>query len=210
MTLAPSIEVSLTGRELLSHPFYRRWEAGELRDGELADYASQYQHFERQLPCTLAAIVASSGPGAVRNAIRANLDDELGTPCPHVELLDTFLDAVGATSADATPATAALVSLYLTAPDRSVAFALGVVAAYEIQSAEIARSKAEGLRAFYGLTDQGTTFWDVHAALETGHAEWVLDAADSVSADELLAGVAASRDAWWAFLDDREAAATLA
>jgi pyrroloquinoline-quinone synthase len=209
MTLTPDIHATIAGRELLAHPFYRRWEEGQLRDGELAEYATQYEHFERQLPRTLAAIVISSGPGAVRNAIRANLDDELGTPCPHVELLGTFIDAVGATPAEPTDATASLVSLYSTAPDKSVAFALGVVAAYEVQSAEIARSKAEGLRANYGLTSEQTTFWDVHAELETGHAEWVLDAADSVPEDEFLEGVAASRDAWWAFLDDREAAVAL-
>ena len=33
-----------TGLRLLEHPFYRRWEAGELLPGELADYAGQYRH----------------------------------------------------------------------------------------------------------------------------------------------------------------------
>src|ERR1700722_11629215 len=33
---------ALAGRQLLAHPFYRRWEAGTLVDGELAAYAEQY------------------------------------------------------------------------------------------------------------------------------------------------------------------------
>jgi pyrroloquinoline-quinone synthase len=206
MTTSPDVRAALSGRELLSHPFYRRWEAGELVDGELATYGSQYAHFERQLPVTLARIVHDAHDDTVRALVQANLDDELGTPMAHVELLDSFLDAVGAVPADPTQATAALTELYATAPDQGTAFALGVLAAYEVQSAEIARSKAEGLRAFYGLSANDTAFWDVHATLEEDHATWVLDAAASVDLTEFLSGVAASRDAWWAFLDEREAA----
>ena len=86
-----------------------------------------------------------------------------------------------------------------------------MLAAYELQAAEIARSKADGLRAHYGLDAEGTAFWDVHAALEAEHAD--VDArrrlATSPAAD-VLDGVAASRDAWWSFLDEREAEASLA
>ena len=94
----------LRGRELLSHPFYRRWEEGALRSGELAAYGAQYAHVERQLPDTLAAIVAASPPGEARDAVAANLDDERHRPEPHVELLGSFLDAVGATPTTGTEA----------------------------------------------------------------------------------------------------------
>ena len=40
-----------------SHPFYRRWEAGELRGQELAEYAVHYRAFEAVLPAVLAAVV---------------------------------------------------------------------------------------------------------------------------------------------------------
>ena len=43
----------LRHRRLLAHPFYRRWEAGTLRPGELASYAGQYRHFEATLPVVL-------------------------------------------------------------------------------------------------------------------------------------------------------------
>ncbi len=207
MALIDTVERELAGRLLLTHPFYRRWEAGELRDGELAAYGAQYAHVERQLPATLAAIADGLEPGDVRSLVEANLDDELHRPCAHVDLLAGFLDAVGATDTPPTPATAALVELYRSAHTEGAAFALGVVSAYELQAAAVARSKAEGLRAHYGLDADGTRFWDVHAGLEDDHAAWTLAAAASLDADEVRRGVRASRDAWWSFLDEREALA---
>jgi pyrroloquinoline-quinone synthase len=209
MTLRTDLAHALEGRTLLSHPFYRRWEAGELRGGELAAYGAQYAHFERQLPATLAATVDACPAAEVRELLAANLDDELHRPIPHVELLDSFLDAVGAEASAPTAATAALVELYAGAPRSGPGFAVGVLAAYEVQAAEIARSKAEGLRAHYGLSASGTAFWDVHASLESEHADWTLHAAGALPAPEVLAGAVASRDAWWSFLDEREAEASL-
>jgi pyrroloquinoline-quinone synthase len=210
MTSRTSIEHALEGRRLLAHPFYRRWEAGELGDGELAAYGAQYAHFERQLPLTLAAILESCPSGSVRDALAANLDDELHRPAPHVELLDLFLGAVGAAPTAPGPATAELVDLYGDAVTRSTGYAVGVVAAYEVQAAAIARSKADGLRTHYGLDGDATRFWDVHASLEAEHAGWTLEAADALPHKEVLAGAAASRDAWWSFLDERDAEVAVA
>ncbi len=206
MDLVTQIDRVLEGRRLLSHPFYRRWEAGELQDGELAAYGSQYEHFERQLPRTLQDVVDVCEPGPARDVIHASLDDELGSPRSHVELLGSFLEAVGAAPASPTPATADLVDLYRGAAARGAAFAVGVVAGYELQAAQVARTKAEGLRRFYGLSDVGTEFWDVHATMDEMHGTWMLDAASSLDADAVLAGVDASATAWWDFLDEREAA----
>jgi pyrroloquinoline-quinone synthase len=206
MDLATQIDRALDGRRLLSHPFYRRWEAGELRDGELAAYGSQYEHFERQLPRTLQDVLDVGEPGGARDVIQASLDDELGVPCPHVELLSSFLEAVGAEPAAPTPATAALVELYRGAAARGAGFAVGVVAGYELQAAQVARTKAEGLRRFYGLSDAGIEFWDVHATMDETHGSWMLDAASSLDADSVLAGVDASAAAWWRFLDERDGA----
>jgi pyrroloquinoline-quinone synthase len=207
MDLSTSIDHALAGRTLLSHPFYRRWEAGELREGELASYAAQYVHVERQLPGTLQVLVDALPDGEVRTALASNLADELSNPTSHVELFSTFADAVGATAVPATTATSELVELYADAPARSVGFAVGVLAAYEVQAAAIARSKADGLRRHYELSDSAVAFWDLHADLEADHAAWSMDAASSLDVDEVMAGVIASRDAWWAFLDDRELAA---
>ena len=205
MNLETDVKALLHGHELLIHPFYQRWEAGELSMDDLANYGAQYLHFERQLPATLEKLVELMCPGPCRDAIQENLDDELGRPTPHVELLGTFLDAVGSTPAPPMPATHNLTSLYAHAPGVGVGYALGVVAAYEIQAAQIASTKAAGLRAWYGLDDQEITFWDVHSTMETEHAEWLLKAASEWPINDVLEGVVASSDAWWDFLSEREA-----
>jgi len=203
MTALIDVNGLLEGRWLLSHPFYRRWEAGELSRTALATYAAQYAHVERQLPATLEALAGAAGPGEVRDALADNLADELGHPVAHVTLLQGFCDAVGATEQPPTAATEALVELYASAAQRSVAFGLGVLAAYEVQAADVAASKGDGLRAHYGVDASGTEFWDVHATMERDHADWTVAAAATLERAEVVAGVAASRDAWWAFLDER-------
>ena len=107
---------AIVGRHLLAHPFYRRWEAGTLTEGELAAYAEQYRHIERELPVTLTAIARPLPQGRARELVEANLADELGSPEPHAELFESFAAAAGAApEAPATPSTAALLALVRTA-----------------------------------------------------------------------------------------------
>ena len=199
----------LSSRRLLAHPFYRRWEAGTLQPGELATYAAQYRHFEAALPVVLERIAAALPAGRARQLVEDNLADERGVPAPHLELFDSFADAVGAVDSNMTPATRRLVDLYLSAAEASPVAALSAVAAYEVQAPEIASSKADGLRSRYGLDDDGTRFWDVHAGIDEGHGAWMLEALGQLSdgPDDVAAPATAAADAWWAFLDEREAAA---
>lgn len=203
------LDDSLQDRRLLEHTFYRRWEAGELHPAELAAYAAQYRHFEALLPDVLAGVVAALPDGRARDLVQANLDDERGTPEPHLSLFDEFATAVGAPcDAPASPAMTALVASY----DRAAgdpAAALAAVAAYEVQAPSIARSKAEGLRLRYGLTAAQTRFWDVHGTMDQDHAAWSLDALAALPADEqtVRTAVRTAADAWWAFLDERQEAA---
>jgi pyrroloquinoline quinone (PQQ) biosynthesis protein C len=201
----------LRSRRLLAHPFYRRWEAGTLAPGELATYAAQYRHFEAALPVVLERIAVGLGDGRARQLVEANLHDERSVPAPHLSLFDDFADAVGAVATDATPATTALIDHYLEAADASPVAALAAVVAYEIQAPAVAASKAEGLRARYGLDDDGTRFWDVHAGIDEGHGDWMLEALSLLAdgSDDVVAPASAAADAWWSFLDEREAAAPI-
>jgi pyrroloquinoline-quinone synthase len=198
---------AIVGRHLLTHPFYRRWEAGTLTEGELAAYAEQYRHIERELPVTLAAIADALPAGHARELVAANLVDELGSPEPHVALFETFAEAAGAASdAPATPSTAALLAVVRTrAPNDPVA-ALAMVAAYEVQAADIAASKGDGLRRHYGFDEQGTRFWDVHRTQEVDHAGWSMEALAALDADHDVVRAAAtvSADSWWLFLSERD------
>jgi pyrroloquinoline-quinone synthase len=201
---------ALAGRQLLTHPFYRRWEAGTLADGELAAYAEQYRYLEQALPATLGAIAAALPDGVARTLVETNLADELGSPAPHVELFESFAQAAGAgAGVGATPATAALVEAVRTAVATDPVAALAMVAAYEVQAADIAASKADGLRRHYGMDAEGTRFWDIHTTQEAAHADWSIDALANLGADPAVVRAAAkvAADGWWEFLSEREALA---
>ncbi|MGH9098230.1 MAG: TenA family transcriptional regulator [Acidimicrobiales bacterium] len=214
--IAEAIEEALEGRKLLAHSFYRRWEAGELQLGELDTYAHQYRCFEAALPEVLSGVIerlAADGSKDVAELVQRNLDDEMGRPEPHLALFDRFAAAVSAvdpstpTGTIAGPAAKALVATYVDLVEDGPVAALSALAAYETQASAIATSKAEGLRRWYGINDAGVTFWDVHASMDADHGDWAIDALAQLDADPALVNQAAKRaaDAWWAFLDEREA-----
>ena len=213
--LEAALAAALTDRQLLEHPFYQRWQAGELETTELARYAEQYRHVEASLPETLAGIAGALEPGTARDLVSANLSDELSEPRAHVELFEGFADAFGAGgSVAATPATAALIAIYRDAVAKSPIAGLGVLASYECQAAAIASSKADGLREHYGAGPEATEFWDVHATMEADHASWTLEAITSLAGsspdDEDTAelasdGMQLGAAAWWEWLSEREA-----
>ncbi len=217
ITVTNTIADALTDRRLLTHPFYRRWEAGELDRGELAAYAAQYRYFEAALPEVLAAVVDGIEDPEARRIVQANIDDERGVPAPHLDLFDDFARAVGAPSAtDAaaqpTSATRALLNAYAELVKAGAVAALAGVAAYEVQSPEIATSKADGLRRHYGLDTAGTRFWDVHGTVDEVHGRWLVDALAAITSvdSDILTPARQAADAWWAFLDEREEAAAAA
>jgi len=192
---------------LLDHPFYRRWEAGTLAEGELASYAAQYRFFEAQLPGFLTELEAQLH-GAAATLVAANLADEIDGPQTHLELFDDFAAAVDApTLSEPSPAMATLVATYADALAADTGYALGVLAGYEVQAAEVADTKGAGLAEHYGVDADGRAFWALHAELEQSHADWTLAAATWVDEARFAEGAAASAAAWWGFLDEREALA---
>jgi pyrroloquinoline quinone (PQQ) biosynthesis protein C len=200
----------LRGNFGLDHPFYRRWEAGTLARGELARYAEQYRYIEAALPGVLSRVASCLPEGSAREAVTANLSDELGNPAPHLELFEAFAAAAGARQdVPPTPATQSLVALQLSSVTTDSVRALGVLAAYETQAAAVAASKAAGLRCHYGIDGPGAAFWDVHADLEADHGDWSASAlaATADSPMQVTSAVAAGASAWWQFLDERDAAA---
>lgn len=202
----------LADRQLLTHAFYQRWSAGELATEELTSYAEQYRYFEQVLPGFLTATLEQPLPERARTLLAANLADETGAAngTPHLALFDRFADAVGADEVAATSATEKLVQAYESAT--SPLDALGVLVAYESQAAAVAASKAAGLEQ-YGVSGSDAAFWNVHADVDVAHRQWALEALYELaggSVEAASAGLRRGADAWWAFLDEREAAAPIA
>jgi pyrroloquinoline-quinone synthase len=213
--LGEALASALRGRELLGHPFYLRWQAGELAPGELAEYAVHYRAFEAALPVVLAAVVdrlRAEGEVEAAATVGQNLSDELGRPEPHLVLFDRFAGALDPPSATVPgPAAQALVATYADLVAEGPVAALAGLAAYETQASAIAATKGDGLRRWYGMDSAGTEFWDVHAGMEADHGEWALDSLALLGADpdEVTKAARRGADAWWAFLDEREAEAPL-
>jgi pyrroloquinoline quinone (PQQ) biosynthesis protein C len=209
-----SVAQAVGGRRLLGHPFYQRWQEGGLALAELAAYAAQYRYFEAELPEFLGAVVSAMPPGAARDLVAGNLHDETSVPAPHIDLFDGFARAVGAPATSPTPATEALLACYRRYAAAGGTTAIAALAAYEVQAAEVASSKAAGLRDLYGIDAAGTEFWDVHATADVAHARWVVEALADLAPnglDESAAGaVAEAAQAWWGWLDEREAARPVA
>ena len=212
-TLASALAGALEGRHLLEHPFYRRWEAGDLDVQELAEYAVHYRAFEARLPELLAELVGElerSGADEVAGLVDRNLQDELTSPEPHLALFDRFAAALPAPAAVAPGASAqGLVGTYDELAASGPVALLAGLAAYETQASAIARTKADGLVGRYDVDRDGAAFWEVHAAMDAEHGEWALEALGALAADPDAVARAArlAADAWWSFLDEREAEA---
>jgi pyrroloquinoline-quinone synthase len=196
-------EVQVRG-DVLQHPFYRRWSAGELRRAELSRYAGEYRHAVVAL-----ADASLSAARAADPADRALLEAHAAEEVEHVELWDRFGACVGADlSLDPTPETVHCAQTW--AAERPLLESL--VALYAIEAAQpaISQTKREGLRAFYGISE--TSYFDVHVERDLEHSrdgramiEARLDGADH---DHLLTVAEEVLSANWTLLDgvDRVAA----
>jgi len=193
---------------VLEHPFYTRWSAGELTLDELALYSGQYRYAVTALAAA-SANTAAVADGPLATALAGHASEEAS----HVALWDRFTEAVGGDSGAAPlPETAACADVWAGDGERPLLTSL--VAMYAIESAQpaIAETKREGLVAHYGFDagSDATMYFDLHATLDVEHAaqeraliEPRLDGAD---ADALIAEAEAVLRANWELLDGVERA----
>ena len=69
------IEQARTRWNVLEHPFYERWSAGELSRDELARYSGQYRHATEAI-ARLCADAAESAPDRAREQLRRHASEE--------------------------------------------------------------------------------------------------------------------------------------
>ena len=192
------IEAARERHDVLSHPFYQRWSAGELSKDELARYSGQYRH---------AVVAVASLSDYVAEAVgRPGLADHAAEEYEHVGLWDGFVGAVGGdVTATATPETADCVEAW-TARDGGVA-ALARLYAIESGQPQISVTKLDGLRRHYGVdSPEGTGYFTVHRGRDVEHAgegrellgELISTKADE---DEAVAAAESAFEANWRLLD---------
>ena len=151
---------------VLDHPFYTRWSAGELTQAELATYAGEYRH----VVVALAEGLVSAASDARDPGTRKQLEEHAAEESAHVALWDRFAEAVGSdTDREPRPGTAACAQAWKAGGDTLEA----LVVAYAIESGQpaISRTKLEGLARHYGM-DEGpaTEYFSLHAELDQVHA----------------------------------------
>jgi pyrroloquinoline-quinone synthase len=190
---------------VLRHPFYRRWSAGELSRDELARYSGQYRH-------AVQAIAALSEAAADAAPERPELQRHAAEERDHVALWDGFVESAGGCAADApTPETVECVRTWSVsgAPHPGGDDLLvGLVKLYAIESGqpEISRIKRQGLVDRYGFADgPETAYFRLHEQRDTEHAaqarELIEELASRDDEDELVAGAEAVLRANWRLLD---------
>jgi pyrroloquinoline-quinone synthase len=189
MNLIERIDEARQRWNVLDHPFYLRWERGELSRDELAFYAGEYRH----------AVVALADAAAA-----AGDADHAGEEMAHIALWDEFAAALDApldreptqethTCADAWRADDALEA-------RAVLYAV------ESGQPDISRTKLTGLVEHYGFHagSQETEYFELHAERDHEHAAAsaeVLRNAPPEDADRLAAAAEAALAGNWRLLD---------
>lgn len=151
---------------VLEHPFYQRWSAGELSREELATYAGEYRHAVVAL-----AQATTNAARAAEPAMRAQLEEHAAEEVAHIELWDEFAAAVGGDDTDEpAPETAACVATWA-GDGRPLEPTLVTLYAIESGQPAISETKLAGLRAHYGVQDEAAlAYFELHATRDHEHA----------------------------------------
>ena len=179
---------------VLRHPFYTRWEQGELTREELQTYAGQYRH---AVAAVAAAARTAASPG----------DTHAAEEAAHVMLWDAWAASVDADRAAPSPETEVCVDAW--SQDDALA-ATAVLYAVDSAQPAIAETKLAGLIEHYGYRPDSPalSYFQVHAELDTEHAaraEQILrDRATDADEDRLVAAAERALKANWTLLDGVE------
>lgn len=194
------IEQARAEWNVLEHPFYQRWSAGELTREELADYSGQYR-YATEAVARMSADVASAAPAYERAGLEAHSREEHD----HIAMWDGFVEAVGGTvGAEPNSETLECVDAWTTEDG----FGPQLARLYAVESGqpEISKTKSEGLAAHYDIHDApGNLYFTVHEKMDVHHAEegrkLIEKYMNDFGEDELVAAAEEVFKANWRLLD---------
>jgi pyrroloquinoline-quinone synthase len=216
------LDARIAKYDLLCHPFYTAWTAGELTREDMQEYARDYYYHVQAFPTYLAELGVRLEEGELRRAVLANMSDEKGGEDPrgepfpaHSELWLDFAEGIGASrnmrGHTPLPSIKRLLSFFhRVAQQGTPEEALAAFYAYESQVPRIAEEKARGLEHIYGAGEKTRRYFTLHTTADVHHScVWRQQLAKEVgsnpqAAERALESGQAAAKALWLALDGIE------
>jgi pyrroloquinoline-quinone synthase len=207
------LDAVIKEHSMLKHPFYQAWSEGKLSLETLREYSKQYFAHVSRFPTYVSAVHSRCDDLPTRQILLDNLVEEEQGEQNHPELWLQFAEGLGASrdsvqSAELLSQTRESVGTMqrLTCSDD---YLQGVAAlyAYESQVPEVAKTKRDGLKDFYGVDKPSVVkYFTVHEEADVLHREGERQIlAQNCSSEEGKAAAVAAAEsaarALWTFLD---------
>ena len=184
---------------LLTHPFYQVfWNEGKLTREIIKDYAEQYYQHVKAFPRYISATHSICDDIEKRKILLENLNDEENANGDHPKLWKNFAAAMGADKEkidDIKPDwfTKDMIDNFFSQARASYAEGLASLYTYERQIPEIAETKIQGLKKFYGVnSEEGLEFFEAHKSADVVHRAECEKLLDSLSKEEQIKAEKAS------------------
>jgi pyrroloquinoline-quinone synthase len=203
---------------MLKHPFYVAWTEGKLSKAVLAEYAKQYYAHVRAFPTYVSGVHSRCEDVSIRQQLLENLIEEERGEDNHPELWLRFAEGLGVAreavkEADLLPSTKDSVNrLRVLTQSEDYRQGLAALLAYELQIPEVAQTKREGLKSFYGVADErAVSFFRVHESIDVLHQQVEKDilkeqCQSPADQEKAIASAVDAAKALWNFLDGVTAA----
>lgn len=208
MQIVSRLNDILAERHLLKHMWYQAWSKGELTMDQLQDYSAQYYNQVQSFPRFISRVHTACPEIEARKVLLENLVDEEIHGTDHPALWMQFANGMGASRERVLndmplPETEFMVNKFYELAERDWRDGLCALYAYEYQVPEVSKSKIDGLKDFYGITDEKTLeFFAAHQIYDVGHSEQVAKLIERyVEPERAEKATREAADALWGFLD---------
>ena len=169
------LNTKLDEYHLLNHPFYKSWNEGKLTREIIKDYAEQYYQHVKAFPRYISATHSICDDIEKRKILLENLQDEEDKNGDHPMLWKKFAAAMGADTKkidDVKPDwfTKDMIDNFFRNGRSTYAEGLASLYTYERQIPEIAETKIQGLKKYYGVNSkEGLEFFVAHKEADVYH-----------------------------------------